>query len=64
MSVSPPPAWPDERLHTGAARLAARHQGHFSAETVQQLLPDSYRLLADSARGPHPPGGTGRAPHR
>lgn len=50
MSVSPPPTWPDERLSTGAARLAARHQGHFSAETVQQLLTDSYRLLAEGAR--------------
>ncbi|MEC3997129.1 arsenate reductase ArsC [Actinacidiphila sp. DG2A-62] len=50
MSASPPPAWPDERLSTGAARLAARHQGQFSAETVQQLLIDSYRLLAENAR--------------
>ncbi|MFC9620111.1 three-helix bundle dimerization domain-containing protein [Streptomyces sp. NPDC056930] len=50
MSVSPPPAWPDERLSAGAARLASRHQGHFSVETVQQLLTDSYRLLAENAR--------------
>lgn len=50
MSVSPLPAWPDERLSTGAARLAARYQGCFSAETVQQLLADSYRLLAEGAR--------------
>ncbi|WP_392839743.1 low molecular weight phosphatase family protein [Streptomyces sp. LN500] len=50
MSVSPPPAWPDARLCAGAARLAARHQGHFSVETVQQLLADSYRLLAEHAR--------------
>ncbi|WP_282685272.1 MULTISPECIES: arsenate reductase ArsC [unclassified Streptomyces] len=50
MSASPLPAWPDERLSAGAARLAARHQGHFSVETVQQLLTDSYRLLAENAR--------------
>ncbi|WP_236246994.1 low molecular weight phosphatase family protein [Streptomyces sp. CC210A] len=50
MSVSPPPAWPDERLSAGAARLASRHQAHFSVETVQQLLTDSYRLLAENAR--------------
>ncbi|MFF4755495.1 arsenate reductase ArsC [Streptomyces sp. NPDC002514] len=49
MSASPPPAW-DDRLNAGAARLAARHQGHFSVETVQQLLADSYRLLAEHAR--------------
>ncbi|MFG2569257.1 three-helix bundle dimerization domain-containing protein [Streptomyces sp. NPDC048567] len=50
MSASPPPAWPDARLSAGAARLAARYQGHFSVETVQQLLTDSYRLLAEGAR--------------
>ncbi|MEU2761274.1 MULTISPECIES: three-helix bundle dimerization domain-containing protein [unclassified Streptomyces] len=50
MSVPPSPTWPDERLSAGAARLASRHQGHFSAETVQQLLTDSYRLLAENAR--------------
>ncbi|MEU9472179.1 GNAT family N-acetyltransferase [Streptomyces avermitilis] len=50
MSVSPPPAWPDERLSAGAARLAGRHQGRFSVETVQQLLTDSYALLAENAR--------------
>ncbi|MFE1613026.1 low molecular weight phosphatase family protein [Streptomyces albidoflavus] len=50
MSVSPPPAWPDEWLSAGAARLASRHQAHFSVETVQQLLTDSYRLLAENAR--------------
>ncbi|MER5462868.1 hypothetical protein ABT010_19725 [Streptomyces sp. NPDC002668] len=50
MSASPLPALPDARLAAGAARLAARHQGHFSAETVQQLLADSYQLLAEHAR--------------
>ncbi|MFE2823447.1 three-helix bundle dimerization domain-containing protein [Streptomyces sp. NPDC059271] len=50
MSASPPHAWPDERLAAGAERLAARHLGHFSIETVQQLLADSYRLLAEDAR--------------
>ncbi|MFI8282448.1 low molecular weight phosphatase family protein [Streptomyces albidoflavus] len=50
MSVSPPPAWPDERLSAGAARRASRHQAHFSVETVQQLLTDPYRLLAENAR--------------
>ncbi|MFV5998928.1 three-helix bundle dimerization domain-containing protein [Streptomyces sp. NPDC056231] len=50
MSTSPPPAWPDERLSAGAARLATRHRGHFSVETVQQLLADSYRRLAEHAR--------------
>ncbi|MFF3243710.1 three-helix bundle dimerization domain-containing protein [Streptomyces sp. NPDC002870] len=50
MSASPLPALPDERLAAGAARLAAHHQGHFSVETVQQLLTDSYQLLAEHAR--------------
>ncbi|MFI1396075.1 three-helix bundle dimerization domain-containing protein [Streptomyces sp. NPDC020681] len=50
MSASPIPALPDQRLAAGAARLAARHQGHFSVETVHQLLADSYRLLAEQAR--------------
>ncbi|MFD9428890.1 MULTISPECIES: low molecular weight phosphatase family protein [unclassified Streptomyces] len=50
MCVPPPPAWPDERLGAGAARLASRHRGHFSVETVQQLLTDSYRRLAENAR--------------
>lgn len=46
MSSSPLPALPDARLAAGAAR----HQGHFSVETVQQLLTDSYRLLSEHAR--------------
>ncbi|MFF1535252.1 hypothetical protein [[Kitasatospora] papulosa] len=69
MSVPPPLAWPDERLSAGAARLASRHQGHFSVETVQQLLTDSYRLLGrrprrspDRRRTHHP--GRHRRPHR
>ncbi|MFE9335693.1 low molecular weight phosphatase family protein [Streptomyces sp. NPDC007063] len=49
MSATPTPALPDERLTTGAARLATRHAGRFSAETVQGLLTDSYRRLAESA---------------
>jgi hypothetical protein len=31
-------------------RLATRHTGHFSVETVQGLLADSYRRLAATAR--------------
>ncbi|MGW4199355.1 arsenate-mycothiol transferase ArsC [Streptomyces sp. NPDC005004] len=49
MSAAPTPALPDERLAAGAARLAARHAGRFSAETVQRLLTDSYRRLAGPA---------------
>lgn len=50
MPASPYPALPDERLAAGAARLATRHKGHFSVETVQQLLVDSYQRLAEPAR--------------
>ncbi|MFI1335300.1 arsenate reductase ArsC [Streptomyces sp. NPDC020845] len=46
---SSPPVLPDERLAAGAARLATRHAGRFSAETVQGLLADSYWRLAEAA---------------
>nr|WP_024127236.1 arsenate reductase ArsC [Streptomyces sp. F8]AHE39972.1 Putative arsenate reductase (arsC) [Streptomyces sp. F8] len=46
---SSPPLLPDERLAAGAARLATRHAGRFSAETVRGLLADSYRRLAATA---------------
>ncbi|GGN89563.1 low molecular weight phosphatase family protein [Streptomyces albiflavescens] len=49
MTASPPPALPDERLVTGAARLAVRYQGLFSPETVQRLIVDSYERLAEHA---------------
>jgi arsenate reductase len=49
MSAAPTPALPDERLAAGAARLAARHAGRFSAETVTGLLTDSYQRLAETA---------------
>ncbi|MEU1789559.1 phosphotyrosine protein phosphatase [Streptomyces sparsogenes] len=39
MTASPSPVLPDERLAAGAARLAAQHTGHFSAETVRHLRP-------------------------
>ncbi|MCX5215998.1 arsenate reductase ArsC [Kitasatospora sp. NBC_00240] len=48
MTNSPPPA-PDPRLSAGAARLALRYDGTFAPETVQRLLHDSYRLLAEGA---------------
>ena len=35
-----------ERTGPGAARLAARHRGHFSEETVRALVADSHRRLA------------------
>ncbi|GHC84295.1 arsenate reductase/protein-tyrosine-phosphatase family protein [Streptomyces flavofungini] len=49
MTAPTPPALPDTRLATGAARLATRHSGHFSAETVQSLIADSYAQLAETA---------------
>ncbi|MDF4251219.1 arsenate reductase ArsC [Streptomyces sp. WMMB303] len=52
MTASPSPALPDQRLATGAARLATRHAGHFSPETVQHLLADSYQRLARTAQVP------------
>ncbi|MFF4761052.1 low molecular weight phosphatase family protein [Streptomyces sp. NPDC001292] len=42
-------ASPDERLAVGAPRLATRHAGRFGVETVQSLLTDSYRRLAETA---------------
>ncbi|MGW7290514.1 arsenate-mycothiol transferase ArsC [Streptomyces sp. NPDC054847] len=50
MSASPPPVLPDDRLAAGTARLATRHAGRFAVETVQGLLADSYRRLAETAR--------------
>ncbi|MET8405350.1 three-helix bundle dimerization domain-containing protein [Streptomyces sp900116325] len=50
MTASTPPVLPDARLAAGVARLAALHAGHFSAETVQALLADSYSRLAQTAR--------------
>ncbi|UUU38689.1 three-helix bundle dimerization domain-containing protein [Streptomyces sp. NBC_00162] len=47
---APAPALPDQRLFTGVARLAARHEGRFAPETVQRLLADSYALLATDAQ--------------
>lgn len=44
------PLLPDERLATGAARLATRYAGHFAPETVLGLLADSYTRLAKQAR--------------
>ncbi|WP_327278980.1 arsenate-mycothiol transferase ArsC [Streptomyces sp. NBC_01205] len=44
------PLLPDERLATGAARLATRYAGHFAPETVLGLLADSYTRLAERAR--------------
>ncbi|GAB3740842.1 arsenate-mycothiol transferase ArsC [Nocardiopsis nanhaiensis] len=38
-----------ERPGSGAARLAARHRGHFSEETVRALITDSYLRLAATA---------------
>ncbi|WP_127356040.1 arsenate reductase ArsC [Actinacidiphila soli] len=49
MSATSPPL-PDQRLAAGVARLATRHAGRFSPETVQALLTDSYSLLAATAR--------------
>ncbi|WP_150255840.1 arsenate-mycothiol transferase ArsC [Nocardiopsis deserti] len=39
-----------ESVHVGAARLATRHRGRFSTETVQALILDSYQRLAATAR--------------
>jgi arsenate reductase len=50
MTSSPPPVLPDDRLATGADRLAVRHRGQFSAETIQGLIVDSYARLAEHAR--------------
>ncbi|WP_275558256.1 arsenate reductase ArsC [Streptomyces sp. 5-6(2022)] len=50
MTASPPPVLPDERLAAGIARLAVRYHGHFSPETIQRLIIDSYERLAEHAR--------------
>ncbi|MER6062661.1 arsenate reductase ArsC [Streptomyces sp. NPDC001792] len=50
MTASPPPVMPDERLAAGIARLAVRYRGHFSPETIQRLVTDSYERLAEHAR--------------
>jgi protein-tyrosine-phosphatase len=50
VTTSPPPVLPDERLASGIARLALRYRGHFSAETIQRLVLDSYERLAEHAR--------------
>ncbi|MEU5858638.1 arsenate reductase ArsC [Nocardiopsis dassonvillei] len=39
-----------ERATVGVARLTARHEGRFSAETVQALILDSHQRLAATAR--------------
>ncbi|WP_030842177.1 low molecular weight phosphatase family protein [Streptomyces sp. NRRL F-4474] len=49
MTASSYPVLPDERLAAGAARLAVRHRGRFSPETVQRLVADSYERLAAHA---------------
>ncbi|MFJ8550893.1 three-helix bundle dimerization domain-containing protein [Streptomyces sp. NPDC093676] len=50
MTAPSPPVLPDERLAAGIARLALRHRGHFSPETIQRLVTDSYARLAEHAR--------------
>ncbi|MEI5525512.1 arsenate reductase ArsC [Streptomyces brasiliscabiei] len=50
MSAASLPVLPDERLAAGAARLATRHTGRFAPETVQGVLADSYRRLAETAK--------------
>ncbi|MEU3747310.1 MULTISPECIES: arsenate reductase ArsC [Streptomyces] len=49
MAESSYPVLPDERLAAGVARLAVRHQGRCSVETVQRLIADSYEQLAAHA---------------
>jgi protein-tyrosine-phosphatase len=49
-SPSPLPVLPDPRLATGAQRLAERWAGHYGADTVRDLLIDSYQRLAATAR--------------
>ncbi|WP_149180356.1 arsenate reductase ArsC [Streptomyces sp. TRM49041] len=49
MTASPYPVLPDERLTAGVARLAVRHRGRFSPETVRRLIADSYQRLAANA---------------
>ncbi|MFB7311868.1 low molecular weight phosphatase family protein [Streptomyces sp. NPDC056192] len=49
MTASSYPVLPDGRLAAGVARLAVRHQGRYSVETVQRLIADSYQQLAANA---------------
>lgn len=49
MTTSDPQPLLHEHTGLGAARLAARHQGRFSEETVRALIADSYRRLALTA---------------
>ncbi|GAA3803584.1 arsenate reductase ArsC [Streptomyces chiangmaiensis] len=50
MTAPLPPVLPDERLAAGIARLALRFRGHFSPETIQGVVTDSYEHLATHAR--------------
>ncbi|WP_326728154.1 arsenate reductase ArsC [Streptomyces phaeochromogenes] len=50
MTASSSPVLPDERLAAGVARLALRYRGHFSPETIQRVITDSYERLAEHAR--------------
>ncbi|MEY9994902.1 fermentation-respiration switch protein FrsA (DUF1100 family) [Streptomyces sp. V4I8] len=50
MTASTPPVLPDERLASDIASLALRYRGHFSPETIQRLVIDSYERLAEHAR--------------
>ncbi|MFD3686524.1 low molecular weight phosphatase family protein [Nocardiopsis sp. NPDC058631] len=50
MTTPDPQPLPNQHATVGAARLAARHEGRFSVETVQALILDSHRLLAATAR--------------
>jgi protein-tyrosine-phosphatase len=43
------PVAPDPRLLAGVSRLAARHAGRFSPETILHLLADSYDRLSRAA---------------
>ncbi|MDT9687426.1 arsenate reductase ArsC [Streptomyces sp. P9(2023)] len=49
MTASSYPVLPDARLAAGVARLAVRHHGRYSVETVQRLIADSYEQLAAHA---------------
>ncbi|SFC93326.1 low molecular weight phosphatase family protein [Streptomyces aidingensis] len=49
-SPSPLPVLPDPRLATGVQRLARRWAGHYGADTIRELVADSYQRLAGSAR--------------
>ncbi|MFC8127794.1 low molecular weight phosphatase family protein [Streptomyces sp. NPDC057302] len=50
MTAPPLPLFPDERLSARVARLASRHAGRFSVETVRLLLTDFDRRLAEQSR--------------